>query len=302
MGSIRQWLILPSLWFCITLYTELPVSALEIKAETGLMVFNAGVENLPELINPDTEYNFIGSLEAEQQYNDLFSLEISLEHDPVLWNRFFTRLGIHTRFFNIYAGPFVGVFNSSVIINPGLSLIFQGNISSLIFGSFQIDSTLNGGVNKPGDYAQNNIASQIGFGLPFVSPGLGMSIKIHTKHPEKQDNFAIITTKRTHYYLSVENQEKIWLFSRIRGTLGYHALEWTAQSETRLKSYYLQSVYAGFDLGFQILPALNLYIHGEFPVYNWFTPKNIPDAPSSPGTILYEFTLGIHWSFEPRKF
>lgn len=271
------------------------VSPLDITMDGRLLVFDSGIAQAIEEVTDypfiESPYNFIGTLWIYQRYTDWLGFALEVEHDPILMDRLFAWVCLDVRFLSIQAGPFIGFLNSTALVNPGFSIIMNSTISSLIFGSFRLDATVNSALLNPGDYTQKDTEIALGFRLPFITFTGSAGARSYQERKET----LIIGVQRIRYQLSVENQQKT-AFYTAHGYLGYQELLWTASSAGMPETYQLNSIYAGIELTFRLWSFLWVHVGVEMPLYS-----KSPQIARMPNLAFYQCTLGLTWSFVPAR-
>jgi hypothetical protein len=280
---------------------------LDIRNESGLFLFDSEIVEFLNLNTMDDgtpyqfsnkAYNLVENCSISQSYSEMIGFDIGFKHDPILKSRFFTALVLHFSFMGMRVGPYFGMLNNSqTIINSGISFNINANISSFMFGSFTIESTLGNRIAETGDYTQDAMEIYLGTRLPFVIPRFTLNTATYT---ERMPQNAMMAVKRERYQVSLENRDRLWRFSLIRWLVGYQELSWIAYNGSRNAEYKLSSMYGGLELGFGLMPTLELQLKVELPFYTW-VPTPITREP--PGNILYyQSILGMTWSLDPRQF
>jgi hypothetical protein len=255
---------------------------------TGVTLFKPGAEGSRDEFQLDLKkIDLEGGITYSQGLSGIFSLNLGIERDPLLMNRFIVRAAADWDIFGIEAGPYFGILNPTLdVISPGLSMVFRVNIfSGAITGSFRLDSSLGRTPRISGDYTQD--AYEFGLGGIISRVTLNFSVSGRTK-TSKISQSQNITSSWARYNLSAE-----YAFRPIPVTLGlnlgYQQLDWVNTAVFQSPPYHYPLVYAGLKGSYKIMPNMELYLNLEAPVYplEYMSDNNAP--------ALAQASLGFAW-------
>jgi hypothetical protein len=271
-----------------------PAPALEVGAESGAVVFQPHREADPAAAGLAEGSFFdnlrlVGNLRLETDLTDLLEFDVRLEHDPILLNRFITRLGFHNEYFSLNAGPFFGVFNSAAQpVDPGLSLGLNIRIPGIAFGSIMADTTIGDGVMAAGAYIQRSARIEAGFWVPNVIVTLAFESRTFIESL----GYTTLTSEWLRYNLSSDMYKKNVPYT-VLANVGYQELNWFAGS-TR-EGYTFRSLYVGMELSVQPRPFLRFSLGAETPIYSWVS-RNFSSPNPFDALFLLESRLGLVWT------
>jgi hypothetical protein len=193
-------------------------------------------------------------------------------------------------------GPFVGLFNTGErIISPGIAAALGLEFPGILFGSLKGASTIGSLALFPGDFIQETGEIAVGFWVPYAVCTLSIDTKSFT---ERKTDELLVKDEHTRYQFRADVFTKNVPYT-IRVDLGYQSLKRSYSPEgSGSETDELKSVYAGFEGTYRIVPAFQLILGAEMPVYIWGEkPLKGPERK----TFMYQFHAGFVWTLPAVK-
>jgi hypothetical protein len=225
----------------------------------------------------------VGSVTFSMDFSELVTLNLGLERDPLLMNRFITRAAVDWDRFGFETGVYFGFLNSGpAVTSPGLSLILRGKIiPDILSGSFRLDTSLGRKIQRSGDYSLDYYE----FNFEGMTPwDITFDLSISNRTLSRKIGRGDIIGDWTRYNLSTA-----YAFRPIPLTLaldmGYQQLNWIYMPRT----YSYDAAYIGLSASYKIQPNMELFLKAEVPVY----PLEYASVPGAP--VLIQAALGFVW-------
>jgi hypothetical protein len=238
----------------------------------------------------------LGAVSLDGKFSEIADFSFTYERDPLLKNRLLANLGVQFGAAKLDFGPFLGLFNGGgQFLNPGVTAALGFEFPGIIFGSLEAASSIGSLAALPGEYLQQTGEIALGFWVPYVVCTLSVNTRAFT---QRKSDTLVIKDEATRYQFRADMFTKNVPYT-VYIDLGYQSLKRSyAPSGSPSEGDELKSLYAGFELTYQFVPAFRMLLGAEMPVYAWGEhPLKGPER----SVFLYEFRAGFIWTLPEKK-
>ena len=237
------------------------LEALEIELSGGINNLAFDSTEIAQIQQFEGFPYIFGDFSLKNDITDVLGFDIHFSRDPILQYNMNGKIIINTNYFNMEFGTFFGMdefLKPDFGILGGLELVFPG-----IF-SLSVDGSTSMGIKNEvlGNNNRETAGARLGFWLPNLHPALSAKIKAYTR---EEENSLIIRDELIRLMLSAD------IFAKnspviVRIDAGYDILSRSYENGNfyGIKS---ETVFAGFEIKWQIIRQLRLSAGFEMPVY-----------------------------------
>ncbi|MDR1389692.1 MAG: hypothetical protein LBJ31_06920 [Treponema sp.] len=233
-------------------------------------------------------YTPSGKIEISDSLGDTFRFTVALARDSVLRNSFGGEVEIGTTNFIFSVGPFLGLFNSSDYLKPGISGSMQLVFPGVVFVRIGAAATLPG-VSGTGDYETLSTGAAVGFWLPNLVNTISFTTKKFSIQ-ETRDRYTEDALYRAQYRGAVHSKSNAYI---VAITTGFQMLKRRYENTSSADTDEMRSFFMGFDTEIVIKPLFTLLLGVEAPLYSW---GNAP-LERKDGAMFFSASAGFRYVF-----